>query len=349
MKRRWVVLAGLAAVVLPVIALRQEPGGIDPLPDSEVETTKVFEGVTYKLDYQGRAYRVDERANKWRFHAAVLDVAGMTAAYETENGVTRRTAPDTGERFATVRQLREDFEGLAMGVDGLREMIGPARGWGSLTLQSPQFPSVGEYVALRRRILEEGHGFEDASIAPDSARSHGGGRSLKCVAPPPTGDMITSKSSVSCPLVYFRKGDDFWYRAFYYAESARPMAIMDLECEWLEHQGGIRLCIDQTGRLMGELKALDKPTFRQPNDAAVLFPLNQWVEVQAHFQLSDGADGVVQIWQDGQLLVDARGVTLPLPRVIYSSLEVGISAHSYGDQTALLWVDDIEVSDKAFP
>jgi hypothetical protein len=44
--------------------------------------------------------------------------------------------------------------------------------------------------------------------------------------------------------------------------------------------------------------------------------------------------------------VTIEGTTLPLPRAIYSSLEVGISAHSFGSQTATLWVDDVAISSK---
>ena len=39
-------------------------------------------------------------------------------------------------------------------------------------------------------------------------------------------------------------------------------------------------------------------------------------------------------------IVDARGQTLPLAGTIYDDLEVGISAHSFGPGTAVLYVDD---------
>ena len=54
-------------------------------------------------------------------------------------------------------------------------------------------------------------------------------------------------------------------------------------------------------------------------------------------------DGHVQIWQDDQLVVDGRGPTLPFRGAVYDSLEIGISAHSFGDQTATLFVDDVSV------
>ena len=76
--------------------------------------------------------------------------------------------------------------------------------------------------------------------------------------------------------------------------------------------------------------------------------MGHWVEVKTHIHLSNENDGRVKIWQDGQLVVDANGVTLPLRSAIYSSLEIGISAHSYGNKQAKLWVDDVQVSDKPF-
>ena len=121
---------------------------------------------------------------------------------------------------------------------------------------------------------------------------------------------------------------------------------MDLECEWIKQHAGIRICIDESGRLFVELKALDKPKYHQLGDDPVVFPLGRWVEVKAHFLLSHKDDGVIQLWQDGQLIVDTHGVTLPLKRVSYSSLEIGISAHSYGDKPCELWVDDLEVSNQ---
>ena len=61
-------------------------------------------------------------------------------------------------------------------------------------------------------------------------------------------------------------------------------------------------------------------------------------------QLSEQTEGVVELWQDGTKIVDRRGQTLPLAHTIYNSLEVGISAHSFGSQAATLFVDDLSIS-----
>jgi len=69
--------------------------------------------------------------------------------------------------------------------------------------------------------------------------------------------------------------------------------------------------------------------------------------VRFHVTLSERADGVVELWQDGIKIVDARGQTLPLAHSIYNSLEVGISAHSFGQQPSTLYVDDVSISSQS--
>lgn len=345
MKKAIAIFVSLAAVAV-LFLLRGGDAGISPLPDEQVELTKVLEGTTFKVMLDGKVYRVDEPAGLWHYHDTVYDPVAMEAAFQREGDAIFRCDPESSQRFPVRRQFREDFEGLAIGRDGLRQLIGPDRGWGSITLQSPKSPTVEDYVALRARIMDQGADFEDALVAPDDQRSHGGTMSLLCRASPRPSHMITCKSSISTPLIYFRKGDDFWLRGWFYAESSRPSSLMDLECEWLQYHGGIRLFINEDGFLLVELKALDKPKYQQSPSAATQFPLNQWVEVQVHFHLSDDDQGVIQLWQDHKLLIDTRGVTLPLPRIIYSSLEIGISSHSYGDKEAVLWVDDLEVSNR---
>ena len=336
------IMSGIA--ILIVVIKFDAPVVIDPLPESKVELTKILDGVTHKLDRDGHLYRVNEKG-KWVYQETLFEPAKMRAAFEEKEGNIYRVDRDDGRRFLTVRKLSEDFENLPEGRAGLRALIGPNRGWGSITLQSPKAPEVKDYMKLQKEIFAGKADFLDAEVAPNRKRLHQGLQALQCVAPARGRGMTTCKASLTSPLLYFQLGDHFWYRAFYYAEGALPTTIMDLECPWLKGHGGIRLAIDQSGHLMAELKALDKPKYQQVQESAVVFPLDQWVEVKLHLKLSHKDEGVIQIWQDGKQIVDTTGVTLPLSRAIYSSLEVGISAHSYGDKSSTLWVDDIEVSD----
>ncbi len=336
----------VAAAVIALSLLRDS--GIEPLDDSQVELKKSIDGTTYILTQDGRLFRVDARSRKWHYQDTVYEPEEMARAYLLEGGVTFRVDAGSGKRIAVRREFSESFEDLSVGVDGLRQLIGEERGWGALTLQSPRARGVPDYVALRNRILEGGQSFLDASVAPDDQRSHSGLRALLCVAPAKPGNMVTCKASISSPLVYFVYGDDFWYQAYYFAEDSLPFTVMDLECEWIKQHAGIRLCINEKGQLEAELKSLDKPRFRQSANSPVAFPMGRWVKVQTQIHLSNENDGHVKIWQDDNLIVDANGVTLPLRSAIYGSLEVGISAHSYGSKQARLWVDDIQVSDKPF-
>lgn len=348
MKRTLLLLViGIAAIALLGLAFFS-PQGIDPIPESQIELTKVIDEMTFKLTDKGELYRVDDNTGKWHYHDTVFEPESMLASYRTEGDTVYRLSPETHEPVPTIRHLIEGFEDLPVGVAGTRKMIGIERGWGALTLQSPSTPEISDYVALRNKIIEEGACFIDASVAPDDSRFRSGSRSLKCVAPPRSSEMICCKSSISSPLMYFRQDDDFWFRGYFFAESSRPYSIMDLECEWIKQHAGIRICIDENGLLGVELKALDKPKYVQLSEHPLVFPLGQWVEVKAHFLLSHKSDGVIQLWQDGELIVDMLGVTLPLKRVIYSSLEIGISAHSYGNKPCELWVDDVEVANESF-
>jgi len=338
------IMAAAAIIVLSF----QVDSGIDPLEDSQVELKNSIDGTTYILTRDGRLFREDARSRKWHYQDTVYQPEEMTRAFVVEDGVTYRVDAESGKKIAVRREFTESFEDLDVGVDGLRQLIGEVRGWGALTLQSPRAREVSDYVALRNRILKQGQSFLDASVAPDDQHVHSGTRALLCIAPAKPNNMVTCKASISSPLVYFAYGDDFWYQGYYFAEESLPFTLMDLECEWIKQHAGIRLCITEAGLLEAELKSLDKPRFRQSAASPIVFPMGRWVEVKTHIHLSNENDGRVKIWQDDQLVVDANGVTLPLRSAIYSSLEIGISAHSYGNKKAKLWVDDVQVSDKPF-
>ena len=348
-KAKWLLIRiAILSAATVIVLFHRGNAGLEPLDDSQIELKKTIDGATYVVASDGRLFSVNDRNQKWYYMDKVYYPEEMSKAYQREGGVTYRVGEGSEKRIAIRREFSESFDGLSLGVDGLREMVGETRGWGALTLQSPRAREVSDYVKLRNRILKDGQTFLDASVAPDDQHVRSGDRALLCVAPAKASGMVTCKASISSPLVYFAHGDDFWYQAYYYAEDSLPFTLMDLECEWIKQHAGIRLCITEKGHLEAELKSLDKPRFRQASDSAVVFPLGQWVKVQTHIHLSNDNEGHVKIWQDNKLIVDASGVTLPLRSAIYSSLEIGISAHSYGSKQSKLWVDDMQVSDKPF-
>ena len=163
--------------------------------------------------------------------------------------------------------------------------------------------------------------------------------------------MTTAKASLTSSLMHFVKGDDVWFSAWFLVpdEGSKPFTLADLESTWIKEHSGMRIMLDPPGYLMLELKWAGKPEYRQPKGREVRFPVGRWVQVGMHLRLSEKKDGVIELWQDGVKIVDVSGQTLPLAGTIYDDLEVGISAHSFGPNTATLYVDDLVISPEPIP
>jgi len=316
---------------------------IDPVDDAEVELTLVQEGTTFKL-YRGGIYRVNQRSGRWDFVAEGYDPDYYEKNYMEKDGAIFRKG-DNGTLYRVGQDFSDDFENAKT----IRDLTGVERGWTSFTLQSPRTPTVEDYVRLRNRILSGQVDFLDNRIEPSGEVVHAGQTALKAYSVPRSGDIVTSKASISTELIHFVRGDDVWFAGWYYVPtgSAMPFTLMDLETTWFKEHPGIRIMAFGDKHLGVELKWGAKPTYRQSKGREVAFPRAQWVHVKLHNTLSEMADGVVELWQDGTKIVDARGQTLPLAHIIYNSLEVGISAHSFGEQPSTLYVDDVSISGRS--
>ncbi len=196
---------------------------IDPMPSDRIEATANRDGSTYHLADDGNVYREISGGKEWTFHSQVFDPIHFKNSYVTEDKIVYRISPDDGRRFATIRSFQEDFEDLDLGIKGLLQLVSePRMRWGSFTLQSPKAPSIEEYVDLRNKIMKSKAGFLDAKLEPIAENTHSGKRSLKFTTPPKTSSMVTCKSSLSSPLIYFRNGDDVWYEAWYLVQGEMP-------------------------------------------------------------------------------------------------------------------------------
>lgn len=323
------------------------PELVPPFEQERLELTYEADGEKFYVVDDGNAYRETESGEAWERVMQVFDPDEVRRSYITQGGKTYRISPDTQHRFEVQRNLSESFEDVRSGLPGLLELVSEKRQrWGAFTLQSPEAPTVSDYVAHRNEMLAGRANFRDCRVEPTSEKSRSGNKSLKCVAPARPDSMITCKASLSSPLVYFRNGDDFWFEAYYWAEQSLPLTLFDLECEFVAEHPGIRLRIFDDKTLGIELKALDKPTYRQPAESRVIFPRDKWVQVRVHFSLST-TEGKMEIWQDGQKVLDRTGITLPFRSAIYNSLEVGISAHSNPNHPCVLFVDDLRCSPSA--
>lgn len=331
MRLAAVVLAVLV-LTLAVVATRAD----DPLPPvTDLEGNQFeTEGRTFSI-VKGAAYEFDRKASKWSFFQRVYDPEFFAKNYVVEGERVFVKSPDDGKRYEVTRHFTADFEGASR----IADLIGEKTRWTGFTLKSPKAKTVSEYVKLRHRILAGTSDFLDNRVEPSGAEFHGGTKSLRTLSVAATSDKICAKASLQSEFLHFKKGDDFWYSAWYLAKGALPQTIMDLESTWIEGHAGIRIMLGGDG-LMFELKWGTKPKWRPRT--RVPFPTGTWVHVVAHVKLSE-TDGLVAIWQDGALVSEGKGQTLPFADTIYNSLEVGISATGVASE---MFVDDVEVSDK---
>lgn len=345
MRRALFLLAALG-LLLAVVAMRRgatlPPAAIDPPNEAEVELTLTEKGTTYKL-YRAGVWRVNPTSGKWEFVEQLYDPDFYAKNYVERDGAIFRKAAD-GRLFPVRRRFGEDFENAS----ALHDLIGPQRGWTEFVLQSPRAPAVKDYVRLRQQILAGKSGFLDNRLELSGEVVHGGKTALKAYSAAPTGDMICAKSFVGIELLHFVRGDDVWLRGWFYVPegSAMPFTVMDLKTTWIKQYPGMRIMISGGKHADYELKWGAKPKYRQTRGKEIPFPVARWVQLQAHLKLSAKDDGLVELWQDGVKIVDARGQTLPLANTVYNYLEVGITAHSSRPTPATLYVDDVSVADQ---
>jgi hypothetical protein len=129
--------------------------------------------------------------------------------------------------------------------------------------------------------------FKDNKIEPSTV-ANSGETSLKFTAVPPASfcsdsGCKTSKSAIFTTLLFFETSDDVWISGNYFVEKGMPSTIMDLESSYVQEGAGIRLAINSNDQLYVELKAVDKPSWKQ--ETPIKFPKNQWVHVKAHYTL----------------------------------------------------------------
>jgi len=264
--------------------------------------------------------------------------------YITKNGTIYRTADD-GTQIAVRKHFSADFEN----VNQLKDLIGLKYLFTAFTLQSPRAATVKSYVQLRKNIMEGKESFRDNALLLSKAPNvYRGNRALKAYAVAKNSKIGTSKASLATELLHFVSGDNFWFSAWCFIPSGhRPFGLVDLESTWGSQYPGMRLVLSEEGYLWVELKSRNKVKYRQVHDKAVPLPLDKWVNLKLHFHLSEkDNEGRVRVWQDGDLIIDKYGKTLPNKETILNNLEIGITAHSFGEVPAMVYFDNITVSDK---
>jgi len=265
------------------------------------------------------------------FDTANYSRAGDSYLLKTSQGAFRLR-----DRYA------ESFQGYARLRDlFVQAMSDTDKIWTAMTLLSPSAPTVAEYVALRKCVLDGSCAFRDNRIDLVDDPIGTSGKVLEFVAVAPNRDVVTSKASIESSLSHFTMGDDLWFRARFLFSDSLPYSIADFESEWLLESPGPRIVFDN-GALAIEDKFGSKPKFRQTNPVSM--PRNRWVSIQAHLHFDTSA-GSIELWQDGVKIIAATGPTIPVSFAIQTNIEIGITAT---DRACTVHMDDVEWSKTPF-
>ncbi len=248
------------------------------------------------------------------------------------------TISANGTKIPVLEEIVEDFENTGNFLNLFADS--GSRQFTQFTLQSPAAPTVEEYVQLRKCIFAGDCDFTDNRIDLTDQITHSGQQALHFFAVIPTGDYV-SKTSLDTTLLHMAEGDQLWFSGYFYVEEGMPRTLADFETSAMQWGPGPRLILfgdlEKQPHLGLELKHGMKPTYRQEGDR-ITFPRGQWVHILLHLELSSQSDGVIQIWQDCQLIVDALGKNLPKASAVLDRMQVGITAT---ELKTTLYVDDL--------
>lgn len=224
--------------------------------------------------------------------------------------------------------LRDDFEGAA----DAKDLINPNTGiWFGMELEGGKKPT------------------SDSQVSLTTERTRSGKHALKCVASGAEGKML-SKADLECGGLKFKKGDHVWFSGWFLipeGTDASKVFLWDLETTQLRNSPGRRLFLQDGESVASDLgKWWGGKAFRQPQNAEVKFPKDRWVQLKVHLLLSEGNDGLMQVWQDGKKILDATGKTLPRAGTIYDRMQVGVTANARANRTQTVYVDDVVISNR---
>lgn len=177
---------------------------------------------------------------------------------------------------------------------------------------------------------------------------HSGQFALKTYTPADPNDL--QKAAVLRELFFFPPGSDCWFSAWFYIPgeaSIENLFLFDLEATTRFSVGRRLMFTGTDGKyLMLEGKRTTGPQYAQ-TEKPVAFPRNQWVHVKLHLHLASNDEGHVELWQDGQLILDKHGANIPA-NTFYDRIEVGQTANSTHKELTV-YVDDVQVSDQPLP
>jgi Polysaccharide lyase len=248
-----------------------------------------------------------------------------------------------GSLIPTKSNFIDDFENYATFTDLFFKTPADTQlYWTTFTLQSPATPTVPDYVALRKCILDGTCTFIDNRIDIVADPLDPTNQVIKFTSIAPSEEMITAKSSIASSLNYFLKDSDVWFQADFYIESGMPFSFIDFENAYFFSQPGPRVIV-RRDKLAIENKFGAKANYTHNLDVNI--PLQQWFSIKVHFKYSNTDDGIIELWQDGVQLISTTGINLPTSNSLQNELQVGVTATPVG---CVMLVDNMRISETAF-
>ncbi len=193
-----------------------------------------------------------------------------------------------------------------------------------------------------------------------------GSRSLEFLALP--SDFIVSKAGIEKGGLVSQRGSLVTLKADFYlpeGSSYENVLLADVECcscwdpNVPDNQcPGVRLMFDENGEFLQlERGKIGYPTLGQTE---VVFPKDEWVQVELQLTLSDTEAGENRLFINGVKALDINAVNLPNQEVFetlfaevgidfhlteplgYERIQLGVTANPAGDTTRV-WVDNVEI------
>lgn len=231
-------------------------------------------------------------------------------------------------------------------------------------VSSPSFHEDFENTpALEDLFSPDGSRWHGIQLQPESnlitltdEQAHTGSTAIKFIAQPYDGSQA-SKADIYVGELGLLNGDEVWSEMWVYlsgSSDTTSLFLWDLEatktCFLLQCQSpGRRLYFyGPNGEwLKSDLgKWYRGEDFRQSSGEETTFPKNVWVRLRVYLFLSPEQSGVMRVWQENDLVLDAAGITLPTADSIYDRWEVGITANGNKTNAITIYLDDISIWDQ---
>ncbi|MEL6718893.1 MAG: heparin lyase I family protein [Bacteroidota bacterium] len=194
--------------------------------------------------------------------------------------------------------------------------------------------------------------FDENSLSISTENFHMGNQSAKFTAIKSSDESGVSKASMVKQKMAFWAGETVFVDFWLYLEgneAAEWLFLFDIEEQVPIGAGpGIRLALVENALLIEH--KYPNPSIEQQGEK-LLFPRDEWVNLQLEIKLSQKEEGYIKVWQNETLIIEQNNwQTLPKDilyfqqgtRGMYSSVEFGITANTFDNPTTL-YVDDVEV------